>query len=154
MKFDKILVANRGEIAVRIMRSAQELGLKVAAIYEETDKEAFHILRADEAICVGPGPGRITSASAKSSGGQADRRPGHPPGYGFLSGESRLPEACISEGLVFVGPPGSDPQHGQQGHRPAPGPGVRDTSDPATVVLSAGGRGDKPWLRGSTAVPL
>src|SRR5512135_840138 len=55
-KFDKILIANRGEIAVRIMRSAQELGIKAVAIYEETDKDAFHIMRADEAVCVGPGP--------------------------------------------------------------------------------------------------
>ena len=55
-EFSKVLVANRGEIAVRIMRSAQELGLKVVAIYEETDKDAFHIMRADEAVCIGPGP--------------------------------------------------------------------------------------------------
>ena len=54
--FSKVLVANRGEIAVRIMRSAQELGLKVVAIYEETDKDAFHIMRADEAVCIGSGP--------------------------------------------------------------------------------------------------
>jgi len=54
--FEKILVANRGEIAVRIMRSAQELDIKTLAIYEETDKDAFHITQGDEAICVGPGP--------------------------------------------------------------------------------------------------
>ena len=56
LMFEKILVANRGEIAVRIMRSAQELDIKAVAIYEETDKDAFHIMRADEAVCVGPGP--------------------------------------------------------------------------------------------------
>ena len=54
--FEKILVANRGEIAVRIMRSAQELDIKTVAIYEETDKDSYHITQGDEAICVGPGP--------------------------------------------------------------------------------------------------
>ncbi len=80
MKFDKILIANRGEIAVRIMRSAQELGLKAVAIYEETDKDAYHIMRADEAVCIGPGPrkdyldiGRIIEA-ARKTGAQAIHR--------------------------------------------------------------------------------
>jgi pyruvate carboxylase subunit A len=105
-KFDKILVANRGEIAVRIMRSAQELGLKVVAIYEETDKEAFHIMRADEAVCVGPGPRRDYLSieriieAAKQTGAQAIH-----PGYGFLSENPDFPEACINAGLVFIGPP-------------------------------------------------
>jgi pyruvate carboxylase subunit A len=106
LKFDKILVANRGEIAVRIMRSAQELGFKVVAIYEETDKEAFHVMRADEAVCVGPGPRRdyLSIARiigvAKQTGAQAIH-----PGYGFLSENPDFPEACINEGLVFIGPP-------------------------------------------------
>ncbi len=54
--FKKLLVANRGEIAIRIIRSAQELGIKTVAIYEETDKAAMHIMRADEAVCIGSGP--------------------------------------------------------------------------------------------------
>ncbi len=105
-KFDKILVANRGEIAVRIMRSAQELGLKVVGIYEETDKDAYHIMRADEAICIGSGPRRDYLSieriieAAKQTGAQAIH-----PGYGFLSENPDFPEACINEGLVFVGPP-------------------------------------------------
>ncbi|MFP3869261.1 MAG: acetyl/propionyl/methylcrotonyl-CoA carboxylase subunit alpha [Syntrophobacteria bacterium] len=104
--FEKILVANRGEIAVRIMRSAQELDIKVVAIYEETDKDAFHIMRADEAVCIGPGPrkdylniNRIIAA-ARKSGAQAIH-----PGYGFLAENPDFPEACINAGLVFVGPP-------------------------------------------------
>lgn len=104
--FEKILVANRGEIAVRIMRSAQELGIKVVAIYEETDKDAFHIMRADEAICVGPGPRKdylniekIIEA-ARITGAQAIH-----PGYGFLSENPDFPEACTKAGLVFIGPP-------------------------------------------------
>ena len=86
MMFEKILVANRGEIALRIMRSAQELDIKAVAIYEETDKNAFHIMRADEAICIGPGPRRdylnidkIIEA-ARKTGAQAIH-----PGYGFLA---------------------------------------------------------------------
>ncbi|MGQ9689623.1 MAG: acetyl-CoA carboxylase biotin carboxylase subunit [Desulfobaccales bacterium] len=104
--FDKILVANRGEIAVRIMRSAQELDLKVVAIYEEADKDAFHIMRADEAVCIGPGPRRdylnidkIIQA-AKETGAQAIH-----PGYGFLSENPNFPEACSRAGIVFIGPP-------------------------------------------------
>ena len=105
-KFDKILIANRGEIAVRIMRSAQELGIKAVAIYEETDKDAFHIMRADEAVCVGPGPrkdylniGKLIEA-ARQTGAQAIH-----PGYGFLAENPDFPEACTEAGLVFIGPP-------------------------------------------------
>ena len=94
-RLEKILVANRGEIAVRIMRSAQELDLKVVAIYEETDKDAFHIMRADEAVCLGPGPrkdylniDKIIRA-ARETGAQAIH-----PGYGFLSENPDFPEAC------------------------------------------------------------
>jgi len=106
LKFDKVLVANRGEIAVRIMRSAQELGLKVVAIYEETDKDAYHIMRADEAVCIGPGPRkdylniRKIINAAKQTGAQAIH-----PGYGFLAENPDFPEACTEAGLVFIGPP-------------------------------------------------
>ena len=103
---EKILVANRGEIALRIMRSAQELDLKVVSIYEETDKDAFHIMRADEAICIGPGPRRDYLSidkiiqAAKETGAQAIH-----PGYGFLSENPEFPEACTRAGIVFIGPP-------------------------------------------------
>jgi pyruvate carboxylase subunit A len=103
---EKILVANRGEIAVRIMRSAQELDLKVVAIYEETDKDAFHIMRADEVVCIGPGPrqdylniDKIIQA-AQETGAQAIH-----PGYGFLSENPEFPEACAQADIVFIGPP-------------------------------------------------
>lgn len=105
-RVEKILVANRGEIAVRIMRSAQELDLKVVAIYEETDKDPFHIMRADEAVCIGPGPrqdylniDKIIQA-AKETGAQAIH-----PGYGFLSENPDFPEACAQAKIVFIGPP-------------------------------------------------
>lgn len=104
--FDKLLVANRGEIAIRITRSAQELGIKTVAIYEETDKTAMHIMRADEAICIGAGPRkdylnieRIIRA-AKAVGAGAIH-----PGYGFLAENPHFSEECTAAGLVFVGPP-------------------------------------------------
>jgi pyruvate carboxylase subunit A len=106
LMFEKILVANRGEIAIRIMRSAQELDIKVVAIYEETDKDAFHIMRADEAVCVGPGPRKdyLNIAKiievARKTGAQAIH-----PGYGFLAENPDFPEACTEAGLVFIGPP-------------------------------------------------
>jgi acetyl-CoA carboxylase biotin carboxylase subunit len=104
--FKKLLVANRGEIAIRIIRSAQELDIETVAIYEETDKTAMHIMRADEAICIGSGPRRdylnIESIirAAKSSGAEAIH-----PGYGFLAENPNFSKQCTEAGLVFVGPP-------------------------------------------------
>ena len=104
--FKKLLIANRGEIAIRIMRSAQELGVRTVAIYEETDKAAMHIMRADEAICIGSGPRkdylsieRIIHA-AKTTGAEAIH-----PGYGFLAENPNFSKECTDAGLVFVGPP-------------------------------------------------
>lgn len=104
--FKKLLVANRGEIAIRIMRSAQELGIKTVAVYEETDKTAMHIMRADEAVCIGSGPRRdyldierIIQA-AQSSDAEAIH-----PGYGFLAENPEFPQKCTEAGLVFIGPP-------------------------------------------------
>ena len=119
--FNKLLIANRGEIAIRINRAAQELGIKTVAVYEETDKTAMHIMRADEAVCIGSGPrkdylniDRIIQA-ARSVRAEAIH-----PGYGFLAENPNFSKQCTDAGLVFVGPP---PQviidYGEQGHRPA-----------------------------------
>ncbi len=104
--FKKLLVANRGEIAIRIMRSAQELGIRTVAIYEETDKTAMHIMKSDEAICIGSGPrkdylniDRIIHA-AKATGAEAIH-----PGYGFLAENPLFSKKCTESGLIFVGPP-------------------------------------------------
>lgn len=104
--FKKLLVANRGEIAIRIMRSAQELGIKTVAVYEETDKTSMHIMRADEALCIGAGPrrdylniDRIIHA-AKTTGAEAIH-----PGYGFLAENPLFSKKCTDAGLVFIGPP-------------------------------------------------
>jgi acetyl-CoA carboxylase biotin carboxylase subunit len=104
--FKKLLVANRGEIAIRIMRSAEELGIKTVAVYEETDKTSMHIMRADEAVCIGSGPRkdylnieRIILA-AQSSHAEAIH-----PGYGFLAENPVFSKQCTQAGLIFVGPP-------------------------------------------------
>jgi acetyl-CoA carboxylase biotin carboxylase subunit len=148
LMFEKILVANRGEIAVRIMRSAQELDIKVVAIYEETDKDAFHIMRADEAICVGPGPRKdylniekIIEA-ARKTGSQAIH-----PGYGFLAENPDFPEACANAGLVFIGPPMEVIRNlGSKviARRIATEAGIPVI--PATTILSPGAAGDRQAL--------
>jgi acetyl-CoA carboxylase biotin carboxylase subunit len=104
--FKKILVANRGEIAIRIIRSAQELGIKTVAVYEDTDKTAMHIMKADEAVCIGSGPrkdylniDRIINA-AMATGAEAIH-----PGYGFLAENSAFSMKCTDAGLAFIGPP-------------------------------------------------
>lgn len=102
----KLLVANRGEIACRIISSARARGLRTVAIYSEADADARHVQLADEAVLIGPAPvaesyldmGRILAA-AKSSGADAIH-----PGYGFLSERAAFAEACSDAGIVFVGP--------------------------------------------------
>jgi pyruvate carboxylase subunit A len=146
--FDKILVANRGEIAVRIMRSAQELGFKAVAIYEETDKDSFHIMRADEAVCIGSGPRKDylnidkIIAAAQQTGAQAIH-----PGYGFLAENPDFPEACTDAGLVFIGPPPEVIRNlGSKviARRIAQTSGIRVV--PATETLAPGAQGEAEAL--------
>ena len=103
--FEKVLVANRGEIATRIIRSCKELDIKTAAIYSEADSTALHVKKADEAYIVGPGPvagylniPRIVDL-AKEIGADAIH-----PGYGFLAENPMLPELCEKRGITFIGP--------------------------------------------------
>ncbi len=106
MKFEKILVANRGEIALRIIRAAHELDLKTVAVYSEIDSESLHARLADEAVCIGPPPSkdsylnitRIISA-AEITGAKAIH-----PGYGFLAENPEFAEICESCGITFIGP--------------------------------------------------
>lgn len=104
--FDSILVANRGEIAVRVIRSARQLGYRTIAIYSEADAQAPHVLLADEAVLIGAAPvkesyldpGKILSA-ARKTGARAIH-----PGYGFLSENAAFAQACVDAGIVFIGP--------------------------------------------------
>ena len=104
--FNKILIANRGEIAVRIIRACREMGIQTVAVYSEADKDCLHTLLADEAICIGPAPStqsylnmeRILSATV------AMKADAIHPGFGFLSENARFAELCSKCNITFIGP--------------------------------------------------
>ncbi|MBS0545811.1 MAG: acetyl/propionyl/methylcrotonyl-CoA carboxylase subunit alpha [Proteobacteria bacterium] len=105
--FDKILIANRGEIACRVIKTARRMGIKTVAVYSEADANARHVRLADEAVLIGPAAARESYlvvdkiiAAAKATGAQAIH-----PGYGFLSENEDFCDACEREGIVFIGPP-------------------------------------------------
>jgi acetyl-CoA carboxylase biotin carboxylase subunit len=102
----KVLVANRGEIAIRVMRSCRELGLVTVGVYSEADRKSMHVRYADEAYCIGPAPSRESYLNidniidaAKKSGADAIH-----PGYGFLSENAAFSDRCRQEGIIFIGP--------------------------------------------------
>uniref|UniRef100_A0A8C6XLR7 Methylcrotonoyl-CoA carboxylase subunit alpha, mitochondrial n=1 Tax=Naja naja TaxID=35670 RepID=A0A8C6XLR7_NAJNA len=106
---EKVLVANRGEIACRVMRTARKMGVKSVAVYSEADQNSMHVAMADEAYCIGPAPSQQSYLSmekimqvAKNSAAQAIH-----PGYGFLSENTEFAELCNQEGIIFIGPPSS-----------------------------------------------
>jgi propionyl-CoA carboxylase alpha chain len=104
--FTKILIANRGEIACRVIATAHKMGIQTVAVYSEADKEARHVQLADEAVLLGPAPSRESYlvadkiiAAAKATGAQAIH-----PGYGFLSENTEFAKRCEDEGIAFIGP--------------------------------------------------
>ena len=104
--FKKILIANRGEIACRVIKTARNMGIKTVAVYSEADRDALHVEMSDEAVAIGPPPAaesyllidRIVDA-CKSTGSEAVH-----PGYGFLSEREAFPRALQKAGVVFIGP--------------------------------------------------
>jgi 3-methylcrotonyl-CoA carboxylase alpha subunit len=107
--FSKILIANRGEIACRIVRTARRMGIAAAVVYSDADRDAMHVAVADEAYRIGPPPARESYlnidaiiAAAKRAGAEAIH-----PGYGFLSENALFAEGCAAAGVVFIGPPPS-----------------------------------------------
>jgi acetyl-CoA carboxylase biotin carboxylase subunit len=104
--FNKVLIANRGEIAVRIIRACREMGIATVAVYSEVDREALHTQLADEAVCIGPAPAKDSYLNIKNilsacvlTGAEAIH-----PGFGFLSENSRFAKMCKECNIVFIGP--------------------------------------------------
>ena len=105
--FDKILIANRGEIACRVIKTARKMGIKTVAIYSDADRNALHVEMADEAVHIGPPPANQSyividnvMKAIKATGAQAVH-----PGYGFLSENPKFAEALAAENVAFIGPP-------------------------------------------------
>ncbi len=106
MSFDTVLIANRGAIATRIIRTCKAMGLRSVAVYSEADAGSLHVSAADEAVCIGPGPAaqsylnvEAILAAAKATGAGAIH-----PGYGFLAENAEFAEACAAAGIAFIGP--------------------------------------------------
>ena len=104
--FNKILIANRGEIALRVIRTCREMGIETVAVYSTTDKESLHVRFADEAVCIGPPSSRESYlnmaniiAAAEITGVDAIH-----PGYGFLSENADFSQLCADHGIKFIGP--------------------------------------------------
>src|SRR3954463_10592959 len=108
--FEKNLIANRGEIALRVQRACREMGIKSVAVHSTADSEAMHVRLADETVCIGPPPGRdsyLNKAAIISAATITNAEAIHP-GYGFLSENAEFAEMVKDHGLTFIGP---SPEH-------------------------------------------
>src|SRR5262252_6084767 len=104
--FERLLIANRGEIACRVMRTARALGIETIAVYSDADKDALHVKTADRAVRIGPPPARESylRIDALIEAAQATHADAIHPGYGFLSENAEFAAACASARITFVGP--------------------------------------------------
>ncbi|MGH9648889.1 MAG: biotin carboxylase N-terminal domain-containing protein, partial [Terriglobales bacterium] len=105
--FSKILIANRGEIALRVICACKELGIKTVAVYSEADRNSLHVRFADEAICIGPprSSESYLNIPAMISAAEISNAEAIHPGYGFLSENANFAEVCETSHLRFIGPP-------------------------------------------------
>src|SRR6187431_242066 len=104
--FKKVLIANRGEIALRVIRACRELDIQTVAVYSDADRESLHVRFADDDVCIGPPPGKDSYlkiprliAAAEITGADAIH-----PGYGFLAENAEFAETCRASGITFIGP--------------------------------------------------
>src|ERR1700757_3312690 len=104
--FSKILIANRGEIACRIIKTARKMGIKTVAVYSEADKDARHVMLADEAVCLGPPPSRDSYLAVDKiiATCRQTRAEAVHPGYGFLSENEEFSRRLEEAGIIFIGP--------------------------------------------------
>ena len=130
--FEKILIANRGEIALRVIRACKELGIRTLAVYSEADVDSLHVQLADESICIGSAPSsdsylKIDRIMSAAEVGDVDAI--HP-GYGFLAENAHFAEVCESCKIKFIGPTaGRDARDGRQEFRAGRGPQSRRAGD-------------------------
>ena len=103
---EKILIANRGEIALRILRACRELGIRTVAVHSEADRDLKHVLLADESVCIGPPPSRDSYLKSRPSSAPPRSPTRWPsiPGYGFLSENADFAERVERSGFIFIGP--------------------------------------------------
>jgi len=103
--FKKILIANRGEIALRIIRTCKEMGIKTVAVYSTADRDSLHVRFADEAVCIGPAPSKDSYLSIPNliSAAEITNADAIHPGYGFLSENAKFSQICRDYGIKFIG---------------------------------------------------
>ena len=145
--FQKILIANRGEIAVRVICACKDLGIRTVAIYSEADRHSLHTRFADEAICVGPAKSARSylDIPAVISAAEITNCDAVHPGYGFLSENADFAEVCETSGLKFIGPPAEVIRRMGLEAGGARGHGRKRRADSAGLARASSRAWKKPW---------